>query len=260
MCKLCDIDGRKDFRHGKDYVQAVKQDGGNMEDELAVYFENLAQSFMPTEKQRRRNVGSNKARDIATRFVAEFQQEAETATQDLVAGNTDTDGWFLAVESALTDLYLNGAAAAAGYIGKIEGSMLDDVESKVVEQEQYLERFKGDLDKLDPSEYDAGKIMKRVMLYAPSSVEVVEKSLNRALKRPELPFYPKQGSYCRHNCGCQWKWKTLNKSKGSFEVTWVLDPNLENCEICLARAAFCAPLIIEGGIIVYPNNIDEMMA
>lgn len=256
MCKLCNIDGRSDMRHGKSV--AIKETA-DFEDELETYFVNLANTMMPDDKQRRRNVGSNKARSLAQRYISEFEETARQATDDLVAGITDTDGWFLAVESALTDLYLNGAAAAAGYIGRVEGSMLDDVETKLAEQELYLERFKGDLDNLDPSEYDADKIMKRVMMYSPSSVEVVERSLNRALKRPELPFYPKQKSYCRHNCGCQWKWKTINKAKGNFEVTWVLDPNLENCDICLARAAFCSPLIIENWQIVYPSNLGDMI-
>lgn len=270
MCKLCDIDGQFKTRHPEggesplltnDAAKSSIKEGGEIEDEITEYFINLAKSYMPAEKQRRRNVGTNKARAIANQFVTDFEDSAINVTSDLIAGNTDTNGWFLGIQEALTNLYLNGAAAAAGYIGNIDGSMLKDVENKLFEQEEYLTRFKDDLDSTDPAEWDVNKIVNRVMMYAPSSVEVVEKGLNRALKRPELPFYPKQKSFCRHNCKCQWKWKTVNKARGDFEVYWELgaDPDLENCEICLARTAFCYPLTIIGGEIVTPTDFSEMM-
>lgn len=237
----------------------IKAEEGDIEDEITQYFVNLAESYMPAEKQRRRNVGTNKAKKIAEQFVSDFEDKAINVTSDLISGNTDTNGWFLGIQDALTDLYLNGAAAAAGYIGKVNPDMLTDVQNKLFEQEEYLTRFKDDLDATDSSEWDVNGIVNRVMMYAPSSVEVVERSLNRALKRPELPFYPKQKSFCMHNCKCQWRWKTINKARGDYEVTWWIDPDFENCEICLARAAFCSPLTIVGGVIVTPTDFSEMM-
>lgn len=254
MCSICEIDGRWALRHST--KSAIKDDlSGSIED----YFASLVQAYMPSEKKRRRNVGTNKARAIADKFVGDFESETKTATHKLVTQEINTDEWMDEVEIALMDLYLNGAAAAMGYLGKVNGDALKDVENKLMDQEEYLKRFKADLDRKGPDKWDEDKIMKRVMLYAPSSVEVVEKSLNKVIGRPELPFYPKQSSLCRHNCKCQWKWKTINKSKGQFEVTWVLNPDVENCETCLARAAFCAPLIIDNNEVVSPVDFDEMI-
>lgn len=262
MCKLCDIDGHFVERHtpGYEAVKAAIKEG-DMGDELSEYFSNLAQQYMPDAPKRRQRVDSNKARQIAERFFADFEASAQQATDDLVAGSTDTHGWALAIEDALTDLYLNGAAAAAGYIGKLDGTMLDDVQNKLFEQEDYLESFRQDLENQDPATYDADKIMRRVMRYAPSSHEVVERSLNKSLGRPELPFYPKEGTLCRHNCKCAWTWTTIDSKNGDWDAYYATDPAFENCEVCLAREVFCNPLNIRRGEILFPQgfNLDDLV-
>jgi hypothetical protein len=49
------------------------------------------------------------------------------------------------------------------------------------------------------------------------------------------------------NCKCAWEIETLDKEKGNFNGTWVLDGQAQHCQTCLTRAEQWNPVRIRGG-------------
>jgi hypothetical protein len=255
MCQLCNLVNKNL------HANSVKAEEIN--DELEQYFSDLASQYIvdTSEGKRRRNIGTGKARQIVDKLVDDYKLRAKEATDKLIDGSYTTDDWFFQVEEALTDLYLNGAAASMGYIGKLDTSILDIIDDKLIEQEGYLEKFKQKLDETPIEELDADYIVSRLTKYAPSSVEVVEQGLNKAMGRPELPFYPKSGTLCRNNCKCEWRWKTIKANRGNYDVFWELEDSgeIEHCETCIKRAQECYPLEIRKNVVTTEVNLGELV-
>lgn len=55
-----------------------------------------------------------------------------------------------------------------------------------------------------------------------------------------LPWIPRDGStVCLNRCGCKWVLEVIGEDKAqgikTVQATWVLNPELENCEDCIPR-------------------------
>lgn len=192
------------------------------------------------------------------RFVPDEDVRAYTLRLIDAGGNT---------ADTLSDLYSSGALSSDDYIAslraELKSSMIQEmtlgrggrgsmtardwgaVGGLLSKQYAYLPGFKA---ALDAGELSPAEIRNRARLYFEATGEAYERGNAAAHGVYGLPAYPRDGSSCCQNRdGCHWEYETL-LGDGNLNVSWVLDPSIENCPVCVRRAETWSPLEIRGGL------------
>lgn len=187
---------------------------------------------------------------------ANFLVEAEHMIDGLLDGRVTPEAWGNFLRGELTSLYISAALIGAGDPKVVKGAVFPDIQKQLTVQEPYIHRFVAQLSQPERN-YSKKALLARTSLYAHSADEWVERGFFKAQRLPDLPFYPKAWTECRHHCHCTWRFERVSGRPNDYEVYWVLDPEVEHCRTCQNRARYCNPLHIRNG--VWTNNLPYQL-
>lgn len=226
--------------------QGMKFSLGDLKDDLVAFFLNLIRGIRGEKPNPEQRMNAFDAKRIMEKYIPTFQKETNDITEQLINGTISSEQWYQAIKKELLNLYLTSASAGAGNVRNLEPDTMKEISKKLREQDKYLRKFKDQLDRQlrENQKLEKDKILRRLMLYSPTATEIVERSANRNIGRPSLPFYPKQKTICKNNCKCNWRWVDIDAQKGDWDVFWDLTDEAEHCETCLRRAEKCNPIKI----------------
>lgn len=196
-----------------------------------------------------RIVDEGKAQSVFAKYKTEFEKQVDKITDDLISQHINARQWKALVMNEIRYLMITSAAIGAGGLGMLGPKDIAEVDNAVAKQSKFLDGFASQIEKIEPGGLQFGKLKKRTVQYFGSGRPLLEKVIARSGGRPDLPFYPAQGTDCGNNCGCSWKWKVVNIENGDYDVFWTL-ADLEHCETCNERARVCNPLQIRGGTLI----------
>lgn len=198
-------------------------------------------------KRKQRIVDEAKAVSVFNKYKPIFDKSVYDITTRLMNNEINVREWKILVVTELRYLMLTAAASGVGGIGRLSREDLENVDDSMSEQSQYLENFVTQLERSPRDSWSQPKIVTRLSQYFGSAKPVLEKSMAISNGRPKLPFQPAERTNCFGGCKCHWNWVDLDKTKGDYDVYWVMSLPAEHCETCATRARVCSPLQIRNG-------------
>lgn len=157
----------------------------------------------------------------------------------------------------LRTLALTALTAGAGGLRRVTESDLAKMDAWLDTQRDYMFRWTGQLERADPKTWPSkGQLLTRAGMYAENAMQLIDRMRLSVLAPglPEMPFYPKDRTLCRHNCLCGWGEPIIvSAANGDYDIKWLLNVRgvtLEHCGTCLVRAEICNPLQVRGGRII----------
>lgn len=177
----------------------------------------------------------------------------DTLAEMLDEGRITVDEYADRLRTELKDTYIDEYVLGRGGRQNMTQSDWGIVGNMLRAEYRQMEGF---IDALRAGELTIGQTRARARLYLMKSRQAFERGNSEAHGIPKLPAYPGDGTTeCMNGCHCRWH-IVKRKGKGNFDCYWEIDPTVENCETCLARADEdgWAPIEIRGGVIQpYPD-------
>lgn len=189
--------------------------------------------------------------DGLQRYRDHFNKQVDDLAQRLSTGDITVNQWQRAMGEEIERLHLTGWAIGRGGVSNMGRNDLRQVQRKIGEQKQYLDRWAGELrqQRRRGEEFSSSTVANRAKLYGGASNATVNQANTASIGLPRLPQYPGDGrTRCRTNCHCTVGIQKL-RGDGNWNVTWKLG-SAEHCEDCEELARQWNPLRIRGGVIV----------
>lgn len=181
------------------------------------------------------------------RYLSYYQRQAGRLANRLANGEITVSQWRSQMRTELYNLHYTMYVIGIGGTRDMTAQDVEAVQAVVDEQMQYLDNWANQMETEGvPSE---ARLQARANLYggAGNATEQYAQMTKDGL--PRMPFYPGDGTtLCMTNCRCKWRWRTIDRERGDYNVTWVMG-SVEHCDTCIARARTANPLRVRGGVI-----------
>jgi hypothetical protein len=202
-----------------------------------LYKEDPARIPPPVEKPKRN--------DALLKLRQSYDDRANDLAKQLAEGKLTVAQWHNDMDREVRLLHTGSRVAGAGGFGALGPEDMAETERMIQEQQGYLDRWAKELKAGDTPLSEAG-IAARARMYGSAANTTFDKAETAAIGMPTLPAYPGEESDCMVNCRCHWVIKKLDGS-GNWDCFWKMNPAVENCDVCRARARTWSPLKIRNG-------------
>jgi len=207
----------------------------------------------PAEPVEEKNI-----RPALEKYQADFDERTGKLAEDFESGKINLREWRGQMQHEIHMLQWAGAAVGAGGFTNLSAhGGYEELERKVREQVDYLNRWAAEIErKGKPS---LAQLKNRARAYGQQAVVTASEAQNRAGGWPTLPFQPKVSTKCNGGCQCRWRWMIKDAQNLDADVFWEL-AEAEHCPTCIARSKACYPLKIRNGAFEnLPSNMSELM-
>lgn len=184
---------------------------------------------------------------VLERLLQEFRQILSDLYQSLIVDSFDPDQWYSKMIEAIRDMYTRAFLGGSGKSDLSSDTDRDRIESRVLGQLTFLDRFLSDI---RSGRYQTAPALgrSRASMYAESAKALWWEGKTSHLPVP-LPAMPGDGTtQCITRCKCQWEIVPLGEE--NYDCYWRLGPNEDHCQTCLARSRRWSPLRIRDGTLM----------